>query len=128
MCIDKDDVRSGMARFAIEAALRAEYEPCFRVLEARLAEWVRSGRSPSRLLEADELRVVRRWLGQARACGLEASDDLQRLVAGSEAAQAAREADVAAKAARHRGRLRLWVTAAAIVVLTCAAMAVQMPG
>jgi len=126
MCIDNEAVRSGMARFAIEAALREQYEPCFRVLEARVAEWVRSGRSPSRLLEADELRVVRRWLGQARAWGLETSDDLQRLLADSEAAQTAREANLEAEA-RHRGRLRLWLTAA-IVVLTCAAMAAQMPG
>ena len=96
-------------------------------MEARVAEWVRSGRSPSRLLEEDELRVVRRWLGQARAWGLETSDDLQRLVADSEAAQTAREANLEAEAARHRGRLRLWLTAA-IVVLTCAAMAAQMPG
>jgi hypothetical protein len=127
MCIDNDAVRSRMARFAVEAALREEYEPCFRVLEARVAEWVRNGRSPSRLLEADELRVVRRWLCHARAWGLETSDDLQRLLADSEAAQATREADVEAEAARHRGRLRLWLTAA-IVVLTGAAVAVQMPG
>jgi hypothetical protein len=122
MCIDQESVRSGMPRFAIEAALREQYEPCLRVLEARVAEWVRSGRSPSRLLEADELRVIRRWLCHARAWGLEESDDLQRLLADSEAAHATRAADVAAVAARHRGRLRLWVTAA-IVVLTSAAVA-----
>ena len=127
MCIDNEAVRSGKARLAVEAALREQYEPCFRVLEARVAEWVRSGRSPSRLLEADELRVVRRWLSEAHAWGLGPSDDLRRLLAESEAAHATREADVEAKAARHRGRLRLWVTAA-IVVLTFAAVAVQMPG
>lgn len=127
MCIDTEAVRSGKARLAIEAALREEYKPCFRALEARVAEWVRSGRSPSRLLEADELRVVRRWVCQARAWGVEASDDLQRLLAGSEAAHATQKADVEARAARHRGRLRLWLTAA-IVMLTCAAVAVQMPG
>src|ERR1044071_4350410 len=96
MCIDNEAVRSGVPRFAIEAALREQYEPCFRVMEARVAEWVRSGRSPSRLLEADELRVVRRWLGQARAWGLETSDDLQRLVADSEGAQNARAAHLEA--------------------------------
>jgi hypothetical protein len=127
MFIDKEAVRSGNARPAVETAFRQDYEACFRVLEARVAEWVRSGRSPSRLLEADELPVVRRWLRDARAWGLEASDDLQRLLAGSEAAQARREADVKAEAARHRGRLRLWLTAA-FVVLTGVAVAVQMPG
>src|SRR5256885_3075637 len=127
MFIDNEDLRTGNARLAAEAAFRKDYEPCFRVLEARVAEWVRSGRSPSRLLESDELPVVRRWLSDAPPWGLEASDDLRRLLADSEAAQAAREADAEAEAARHRSRFLRWLTAA-VVVLTGAAVAVQMPG
>ena len=127
VCINNQAIRSATARLAADAAFREEYEPCLRVLKARVAEWVRSGRSSSRLLEADELCVVRHWLRDARAWGLAGSDDLRRLLAESEAAKATREADIEAEAARHRGRVRLWVTAA-MVVLTCAALAAHMPG
>lgn len=126
MFIDNEAVRAGDARPA-GAVFRQDYESCFRVLEARVAEWVRSGRNPSRLLEADELPVVRRWLRDARAWGMEASNDLQHLLAGSEAAQARRAADARAESARRRGRLRLWLTAA-IAVLAGAVVAIQMPG
>jgi len=103
MSIDGEAVHSREARLAVEAA-RNEYEPCHRVLEATAREWVRSGRSPSRLLEADELRVVRRWLGEECARALRASDEIQSLVASSEAALAALLAATKQGKARRRGR------------------------
>ena len=90
-------------------------------MEARVAEWVRSGRCPSRLLEADELRVVRRWLSQDSARGLIAREDLGSLLSSSEAALAARAA--ATEEARRDRRMRRWMMVA-LVVTTAAAVAV----
>lgn len=120
MFIHGQAVHSRKAKLAIEAVSCDEYEPCRRVLEARAAEWVRSGRSPSRLLEADELRVVRRWLRDGYARGPGASDEIQRLVASSEATLAALVATAAAADARHRRRLRRWVTGALVVLIVAA--------
>jgi hypothetical protein len=117
MSVDEEAVHSREARLAVEAA-RNEYEPCHRVLEARAAEWVRSGRSPSRLLEADELRVVRRWLGEECARALRASDEIQRLVSSSEAALAAPLSAARQGKVRRLGR---WLMVAFTLLIGAAA-------
>jgi hypothetical protein len=55
-----------------------------RVLEAKAAEWVASGRGQSRLLDTDELREVRGWLSDEKARDLGVSEKIQSLLARSE--------------------------------------------
>ena len=118
------------AHLAIEAfALHDDdYEACHRTLEDRINAWVKSGRAASRLLEADELRVVRHWLNRDSARTLAAREDLQTLLSSSEAALAAHAARAAAteEARRHR-RMRQWMIVA-LVMMTVAAIAVSTLG
>jgi hypothetical protein len=127
LLVRREAAHAWEAQLAIEAVARHEdeYEPCYRALEDRVSAWVKSGRAASRLLEADELRVVRRWLGQDSARGLAARDDLESLLFSSEAALAARAARAATtgEARRHR-RTRQWMLVA-LVVMTTAAIAVS---
>jgi hypothetical protein len=102
---------------------RREDEQRRRVLEAKAAEWVKSGRGQSRLLDADELREVRGWLSDDKARDLGVSEEFQRLLAGSEAAVVAQVAE----AEGRRRRWRRWVTVA-LVVLTGAMVAVSTLG
>jgi hypothetical protein len=99
-----------------------EYEACYRALEDWVSAWVKSGRAASRLLEADELRVVRHWLSQDSARGPAAREDLEDLISSSEAALAARA--VATEEARRHRRMRQWLMVA-LVVMTAAAIAVS---
>jgi hypothetical protein len=63
---------------------REEDEQRRRVLEAKAAEWVKSGRGQSRLLDADELREVRSWLHDEKARDLGVSEEIQSLIVRSE--------------------------------------------
>jgi WD40 repeat protein len=89
---------------------RREDEQRRRVLEGKAAEWVTSGRGQSRLLDADELREVRSWLGDDKARDLGVSEEIQSLLASSEAALAALVAeaeDRSREASRQRARLHI---------------------
>jgi hypothetical protein len=126
---DQAAAHAWAARFAIESVARHEdedeYEACYRALEERVDAWVSSGRAATRLLEADELPVVRRWLSQDSARGLAAREDLKSLLSSSEAALAALAA--ATEAARRHRRMRQWMTGAC-VVMTAAAIAASTLG
>jgi WD40 repeat protein len=87
---------------------RRQDEQRRRELEGRAAEWAKHGRGPSHMLDADEVREARGWLSDDKARDLGVSDDIQRLIAQSEAALAAQRADAAAR----RRRLRRWITIA----------------
>ena len=119
--------RAWEPQLAIEAVARreGEYEACYRALEHWVSAWENSGRAASRLLEADELRVVRRWLSQDSARGLAAREDLGTLLSRSEAALAARA--VATEEAGRDRRMRQWMMVA-LVVMTAAAIAVSTLG
>lgn len=112
------------AELAIEAVAPHddEYESCYRALEDRVNAWVKRGRAASDLLEADELRVVRRWLNHDGARGLAAREDLQSLLSTSEAALAALAA--ASDEARRQRRMRQWMTVA-LVAMTASAIALS---
>jgi hypothetical protein len=128
MLVHRDGVRAWGAQLAIDAVARHEedeYEACYRALEDAVSAWVKSGRAAARLLDADELRVVRRWLSQDSAGGLAAREDLQSLFASSEAALAAQAA--ATEDARRHRRVRQWM-AVALVMMTAAALAVSALG
>ena len=66
-----------------------------RVLEGKAAEWVRSGRGKTRLLDAEELVEVRGWLTQEVARELGPSEDALALVAASVSAEEERTAELA---------------------------------
>ena len=125
--VHREAAHAWEAQLAIESVARHEdeYEACYRALEDRVSAWVNSGRAASRLLEADELRVVRRWLSQDSARGLAAREDLESLLSSSEAALAA-QAAATEEARRHR-RVRQWMIVA-FVVMTAAAIAVSTLG
>ena len=127
MLAHREATRAWQAQLAIDAVVRHEdeYEACYRVLEDRVSAWVKTGRAASRLLEADELRVVRRWLSQDSARGLAAREDLASLLASSEAALAARAA--ATEEARRHRRMRQSMVVA-LVVMIAAAIAVSILG
>jgi 2-C-methyl-D-erythritol 4-phosphate cytidylyltransferase len=129
LLVHREAARAWEAQLAIESVARHEdedeYEACYRALEDWVSAWVKSGRAASRLLEADELRVVRRWLSQDSARGLAAREDLESLLSSSEAALAAHAA--AAEEARRYRRMRQWVMVA-LVVMTAAAIAVSTLG
>jgi hypothetical protein len=91
-----------------------------RVLEAKAAEWVKSGRGQSRLLDAEELREVHGWLTDEKAGDLGVSEEIQSLLAHSEAALAAQVVETEGR----RRRWRRWVMVA-LVVLTGAVVAVS---
>jgi CHAT domain len=99
---------------------RREDEQHRRVLEAKAAEWARSGRGQSRLLDADELREVRNWLSEEKARDLGVTEEMQSLLTHSEAALAAQIAE----AENRRLRLRRWVMTA-LVVLTSSVVTVS---
>jgi hypothetical protein len=99
---------------------RKEDEQRRRVLQAKAAEWVNSGRGQSRLLDDDELREVRSWLNDEKARELGVSEEIQGLIVRSEAALAA----LVVEAEGRRHRVRRWVTIA-LVVLTAAVVAVS---
>jgi len=125
--VHREAVHAWEAQLAIESVARHEdeYEACYRALEDRVSAWVNSGRAASRLLEADELRVVRRWLSQDSARALAARADLESLLSSSEAALAARAA--ATEEARRHRRMRRWMIVA-LVVMTAAAIVVSTLG
>jgi hypothetical protein len=125
--VHQEAARAWEARLAIEAVARheGEYEACYRALEHTVSAWVKSGRAASRVLEADELRVVRRWLSQDSARDLAAREDLGTLLSSSEAALAARAA--ATEEAGRLRRMRQWMIVA-LVVMTAAAVAVSALG
>ncbi|HEY0484424.1 MAG TPA: hypothetical protein VGD37_43185 [Kofleriaceae bacterium] len=107
---------------------RKQDEQRRRVLEAKALEWVQSGRGLSRLLDADELREVRSWLSDEKARDLGVSEDIESLLARSEAALAAQAAEIEDR----RRRWRRWVTIALVglasgvlVVSMLAAIAVR---
>lgn len=80
-------------------ATRRDDELHRRALEVKAAEWVRSGRGPFRLLDADELRELHGWLAGDTARELGISEDSLALVRQSEAAL---QAQADAEAARVR--------------------------
>jgi len=84
---------------------RKEDEQRRRVLEAKAAEWVKSGRGLSRLLDADELREVRGWLSDDKARDLGVSEEIQRLLASSEVALARQVAEAEARSREARRHL-----------------------
>jgi hypothetical protein len=120
--VQREAAHAWEAHLAIEAVARHddEYESCYRALEDRVNAWVKSGRAPSRLLEADELHVVRRWLSHDSAQDLAAREDLESLLSSSEAALAALAA--ATEEARRHRRMRRWMLVA-LVAMTAAAIA-----
>lgn len=67
-----------------------------RVLEGKAAEWVRSGRGKTRLLDAEELGEVHAWLTQEAARELGPSEDALALVAASALADEERAAALGA--------------------------------
>ena len=77
-----------------------------RVLEAKAAEWVNSGRGQSRLLDADELREVHGWLSDDKARDLGVSQAIKALLAHSESALAAQVAEAEARIAEVEVRRR----------------------
>jgi WD40 repeat protein len=99
---------------------RRQDEQRRRVLEAKAAEWVHHGRGESRLLDRDELHEVRSWLDADKAHDLGVSEQIDQLLARSEAAL---EAQVV-EAARHR-RVRRISVVVALVVLAVAVVAVS---
>ncbi|HEX7837219.1 MAG TPA: hypothetical protein VF469_07130, partial [Kofleriaceae bacterium] len=101
---------------------RREDEQHRRVLEAKAAEWVRSGRGQSRLLDADELREVRGWLSAEKAHDLGVTEEMQSLLTRSGAVLAAQVAE----AEGRRRRVRRWVTI--VLVLLTGAVAVSTLG
>src|ERR1051325_10142575 len=109
LLVQRQAGRAWEAQLASEAVARHEdeYEACYRALEDRVSAWVDSGRAASRLLEADELRVVRHWLSGDSARDLAARDDLESLLSSSQAALAAHAA--ATEEARHHRRMRQWL-------------------
>lgn len=127
--VHREAARAWEAQLAIESVAPHEdedgYEACYRALEDWVSAWVKSGRAASRLLEADELRVVRHWLSQDSARGLAARSDLESLLSSSEAALAARAA--ATEQARRDRRVRQWMMVA-LVVMTAGAIAVSTLG
>jgi hypothetical protein len=127
MLVHREAARAWEAQLAIESVARHEdeYEACYRALDDRVSAWVNSGRAASRLLEADELRVVCRWLSQDSARGLAAREDLESLLSRSEAALAAQAAAIE-EARRHR-RMRQWMLVV-FVVMTAAAIALSTLG
>ncbi len=124
MLVHREAACAWEAQLAIESVARHEdeYEACYCALEDRVSAWVNSGRAASRLLEADELRVVRRWLSQDSARGLAALEDLESLLSSSEAALAPRATTT--EEARRDRRMRQWMMVA-LVVMTAAAIAVS---
>jgi len=84
---------------------RREDEQRRRVLQAKAAEWVKSGRGQSRLLDADELREVRSWLSEEKARDLGVSEEIQSLLASSEAALAAQVAEAERQRSRWQQQL-----------------------
>jgi hypothetical protein len=123
LLVHREAARAWQAQLAIESVARYEdgYEACYRALEDSVRAWVNSGRAASRLLEADELRVARRWLSQDSAQGLAAREDLESLLSSSEAALAARAA--ATDEARLR-RSRPWMMVALVVLIVMTAAAI----
>jgi len=99
---------------------RQQDEQRRRELEERAAEWAKHGSGASHLLDADEVREARGWLTGDKARDLGVSDDIQRLLARSEAQLAAQLAE----AEGRRRRVRRWVTVA-LVTLAAAVVSVS---
>jgi WD40 repeat protein len=93
--------------------VRKDDERRRRILEAKAADWARSGRGEYRLLDADELREAAGWLSDDKIRDLGVSTEIRDLLIRSKVRLAADAAEIE----RRQRRRHRWVTITIMTML-----------